>query len=106
VNTILGDIHKGVTTRSRVAHFCEHYSFVSSIGPHRVEDALKDSDWVLAMQEKLNNFTRNEVWHLIPRPNQSVIGTKWVFCNKQDEHGVVTRTKHDLWPRVIHKSKV
>jgi transposase InsO family protein len=30
VNSILGDIHKGVTTRSRVAHFCEHYSFVSS----------------------------------------------------------------------------
>jgi hypothetical protein len=33
MNSILGDIHKGVTTRSRVAHFCEHYSFVSSIGP-------------------------------------------------------------------------
>jgi hypothetical protein len=61
VNTILGDIHKGVTTRSRVAHFCEHYSFVSSIEPHRVEDALKDSDWVLVTQEELNNFTRNEV---------------------------------------------
>jgi hypothetical protein len=30
VNTILGDIQKGVTTRSRVAHFCQHYSFVSS----------------------------------------------------------------------------
>jgi transposase InsO family protein len=27
VNSILGDIHKGVTTRSQVAHFCEHYSF-------------------------------------------------------------------------------
>jgi hypothetical protein len=40
VNTILGDIDKGVTTRSRVAHFCEHYSFVSSIEPHRVEEAL------------------------------------------------------------------
>jgi hypothetical protein len=61
MNTILGDIHKGVTTRSRVAHFCEHYSFVSSIEPYRVEDALKDSDWVLAMQEELNNFRRNEV---------------------------------------------
>jgi transposase InsO family protein len=24
VNSILGDIHKGVTTRSRVTHFCEH----------------------------------------------------------------------------------
>jgi hypothetical protein len=61
VNTILGDIQKGVTTRSRVAHFCEHYSFVSSIEPHRVEEALQDSDWVVAMQEELNNFTRNEV---------------------------------------------
>jgi hypothetical protein len=37
VNSILGDIHKGVTTRSRVAHFCENYSFVSSIEPYRVE---------------------------------------------------------------------
>jgi transposase InsO family protein len=44
VNSILGDIHKGVTTRSRVAHFCEHYYFVSSIEPYRVEDALRDSD--------------------------------------------------------------
>jgi hypothetical protein len=61
VNSILSDIHKGVTTRSRVAHFCEHYSFVSSIEPYRVEDALRDSDWVLAMQEELNNFMRNEV---------------------------------------------
>jgi hypothetical protein len=59
VNSILGDIHKGVTTRSRVAHFCEHYSFVSSIEPYRVEDALRDSDWVLAMQDELNNFMRN-----------------------------------------------
>src|SRR6187455_1148989 len=96
VNSILGDIHKGVTTRSRVAHFCEHYSFVSSIKPYRVEDALKDSDWVLAMQEELNNFTRNEVWHLVPSLNQNVVGTKWVFCNKQDEHGVVTRNKARL----------
>ena len=56
-----------------------------------VEDALKDSNWVLAMQEELNNFTRNEVWHLVPRYNQNFVGTKWVFRNKQDEHGVVTR---------------
>jgi hypothetical protein len=96
INSILGDIYKGVTTRSRVAHFCEHYSFVSSIEPYRIEDALRDLDWVVAMQEELNNFTRNEVWHLVPRPNQNVVGTKWVFHNKQDEHGVVTRNKARL----------
>jgi hypothetical protein len=76
VNSVLGEIHKGVTTRSHVAYFCERYSFVSCIEPYRVEDALRDSDWVLAMQEELNNFTRNVVWHLVPRPNQNVVGTK------------------------------
>jgi hypothetical protein len=48
------------------------------------------------MQEELNNFTRNEVWHLVPCPNQNVVGTKWVFRNKQDEHGVMTRNKARL----------
>jgi hypothetical protein len=65
---IMGDISKGVTTRSRLANFCEHYSFVSSIEPFRVEEALQDPDWVLAMQEELNNFKRNEVWSLVPHP--------------------------------------
>jgi hypothetical protein len=96
VDQILGDISKGVTTRSRLATFCEHYSFVSSIEPFRVEEALQDPDRVLAMQEELNNFKRNEVWSLVSRPKQNVVGTKWVFRNKQDEHGVVTRNKARL----------
>jgi hypothetical protein len=48
------------------------------------------------MQEELNNFIRNKVWELVPRPKQNVIGTKWVFRNKQDEHGIVTRNKARL----------
>ena len=47
----------------------------------------------MAMQEELNNSTQNEVWSLVERPKQNVIGTKWVFRNKQDEHGMVTRNK-------------
>jgi hypothetical protein len=68
VDQILGDISKGVTTRSRLANFYEHYSFVSSIEPFRVEEVLQDPDWVLAMQEELNNFKRNEVWSMVPCP--------------------------------------
>jgi hypothetical protein len=49
VDQILGDINKGVTIRSCLANFCEHYSFISSIEPFRVEEALQDLDWVLAM---------------------------------------------------------
>uniref|UniRef100_J3N1K2 Reverse transcriptase Ty1/copia-type domain-containing protein n=1 Tax=Oryza brachyantha TaxID=4533 RepID=J3N1K2_ORYBR len=50
----------------------------------------------MAMQEELNNFKRNEVWSLVEKPKQNVIGTKWVFRNEQDEHGVVTRNKARL----------
>jgi hypothetical protein len=61
VNNIIGDIEKGVTTKSRVANFCEHYLFISSFEPFKLEDALRDLDWVVVMQEELNNFNRNEV---------------------------------------------
>ncbi|XP_066351575.1 uncharacterized mitochondrial protein AtMg00820-like [Miscanthus floridulus] len=50
----------------------------------------------MAMQEELNNFERNQVWSLVERPKSNVIGTKWVFQNKQDENGVVTRNKARL----------
>jgi hypothetical protein len=69
---------------------------VSSLEPFRIEDALKDLDWVVAMQEELNNFKRNEVWNLVPHSNQNVVGMKWVFHNKQDEPGAVTRNKARL----------
>jgi hypothetical protein len=49
VNNILGDIEKGVTTRSHITNFCEHYLFVSSFEPFKIEDALRDPDWVMAM---------------------------------------------------------
>src|SRR5438128_7545709 len=96
IDNILGSIRREVTTHSRLANFYEFYSFVSSLEPLRVEQALEDPDWVIVMQEELNNFTRNEVWLLVERPKQNVIGTKWVFCNKQDENGVVIRNKARL----------
>jgi hypothetical protein len=48
------------------------------------------------MQEELNNFNRNESWGLVPHPKQNVVGTKWVFCNKQDVYSVVTRKNAKL----------
>jgi hypothetical protein len=68
VDNISGSIRRGVTTRSRLAIFCEFYSFVSSLEPLKVEEALSDPDWIIAMQEELNNFTINEVWSLVARP--------------------------------------
>ena len=77
--------------------FCEHYSFVSSLEPKHIDEALYDPDWMIAMHEEVNNFIRNEVWTLVDRPKEhNVIGTKWVFRDKQDESGMVVRNKARL----------
>nr|GFB28716.1 retrovirus-related Pol polyprotein from transposon TNT 1-94 [Tanacetum cinerariifolium] len=60
-------------------------------------EALKDADWVSAMQEELDQFTRLKVWRLVPRPEgKSVIKTKWIFKNKKDESSLVIRNKARL----------
>jgi hypothetical protein len=62
INQIIGSPSKGVSTCSkRQASFVERYSFVFFNEPICVEKPLKDPDWLLAMQEELNNFTRNDV---------------------------------------------
>jgi hypothetical protein len=49
------------------------------------------------MHEELNNFTRNDVWVIEPpHKSKNIIGTKWVFRNKDDEHRVVVRNKERL----------
>ena len=59
LDSIIGHILRGVQTRSRLSSFCEHFSFVTSIEPKKIDEALKDVDWVNAMHEELKNFTRN-----------------------------------------------
>jgi hypothetical protein len=47
------------------------------------------------------------VWDFVPRPEGlNVIGTKWVFKNKSDENGVVTRNKAKLVAQGYTQAKV
>ena len=49
------------------------------------------------MLKELGQFTRNEVWDLVPIPKDgNVIGAKWIFKNKIDEKGKITRNKASL----------
>ena len=99
-NEIMGDRSQGVKTRSSIQNECRFIAFLSQIEPKNIQDALDDEYWILAMQEELNQFDRNEVWKLVPRPNNHpTIGTKWVFGNKMDENGVVIRNKARLVPK-------
>jgi hypothetical protein len=46
------------------------------------------------MEEKMNQIEKNDTWELVPRPKKkNVIGTKWVFRNKLNEDGQVTKNK-------------
>ena len=88
LDSFIGDISRVVQTRSRLASFYEHFSFVSSIEPKKIDEALLDVDWINAIYEELNNFTRNQVWKLVERPkNHNVIGTKWVFGTSKIKMG-------------------
>nr|GEZ30983.1 retrovirus-related Pol polyprotein from transposon TNT 1-94 [Tanacetum cinerariifolium] len=60
-------------------------------------EALKHPRWVDTMQEELNQFYRNKVWTLVSLPyGNTAIGSKWVFRNKKDEHGITTKNKARL----------
>src|SRR3954463_12963587 len=78
--------------------FSEHQAHISMIEPKKVWEALEDFDWLEAMHKEINNFERNKVWKLVEKPKdcRNVIGTKWIFKNKQDEHGIIVRNKARL----------
>ena len=84
-------------TRSATHNECMYSGFLSQMEPKKIEEALTDPDWVVAMQEELNQFEHRKVWKLVPRPkHKKVIDTRWVFRNKLDEEGIVTRNKARL----------
>nr|GEU63741.1 retrovirus-related Pol polyprotein from transposon TNT 1-94 [Tanacetum cinerariifolium] len=97
-------VQGGVTTRSRIrdyeavlAHECLYVNFLSKVELKRLNEALKEEGWVIAMQEELNQFERNKVWTLVPVPyGKTIIGTKWIYRNKTDENGVVIKNKARL----------
>nr|GFD54391.1 Gag-Pol polyprotein [Tanacetum cinerariifolium] len=77
-----------------LANSCLFSCLLSSIEPGNVAKALRDVDWVSAMQEELDQFPRLKVWRLVLRPEgKSVIKAKWIFKNKKDESSLVIRNK-------------
>jgi len=97
MENIIGQIDKGVSTQNSISNFCKHMAFIFQIKPKTICDALKDENWVVAMHDELNQFTRNNVWFFVPKSDcMNVIRTKWVFRNMLDKSEVITRNKARL----------
>ncbi|GJW86457.1 hypothetical protein Tco_0161797 [Tanacetum coccineum] len=76
--------------QDKINFFC----FISTIEPKNINSALHKMKPVLVKQEDLTNLKTNDVWELVLNPmDVTFIGTKWVYRNKLDENGVVTRKK-------------
>jgi hypothetical protein len=96
---IIGNLNERVTWCSRSAHLSYFINtlFVALFEPRDVGHAHSDSSWVNVMHEELENFERNQVWTLVEPPRDvNVIGTKWVFKNKQGDDGEIVRNKARL----------
>lgn len=77
---IIGNINDGMKTRKVQIDFkkmmnnftiwesVQFECFVSALEPKDHCQALEDEFWIIAMQEELEQFVRNEVWELVPRP--------------------------------------
>nr|GEW10122.1 hypothetical protein [Tanacetum cinerariifolium] len=73
---IIGEPFAGIITRSKIkdsnaasASKCLYVNFLSKMKPKKLIEALKEEGWIIAMQEELNQFKRNKVWTLLPKPH-------------------------------------
>jgi hypothetical protein len=96
---IICNLNERVTRFSRSTHLScfTNTLFVALFEPRDVGHTLSNLIWVNDMHEKLENFKRNQVCTLVKPPRDvNMIGTKWVFKNKQGEDGDVVRNKNRL----------
>ncbi|XP_070031838.1 uncharacterized mitochondrial protein AtMg00820-like [Nicotiana tomentosiformis] len=97
LQNVITPLDSGIETRSKSRNSLTFSAFLSQIEPKNIKEALKDADWINAIQDELHQFERNIVWHLVPRPSDiTVIGTRWVFRNKLDKFGNTIRNKARL----------
>ena len=80
-------------TRSKLKGTC----LLADFEPRNVKDALENESWIEAMNEEIEKIEKKKTWTLVPRPkDKNLIGTKWVFRNKLNEEGQVSRNKARL----------
>ncbi|GJS74227.1 retrovirus-related pol polyprotein from transposon TNT 1-94 [Tanacetum coccineum] len=72
---------------------------------------MKECSWIKAIQEKIHEFGRLQVWELVPRPDYIIlVNLKWIFKDKYDEFGGVLKNKdrghQNLIANVAHKNMI
>ncbi|XP_074382460.1 uncharacterized protein LOC141724260 [Apium graveolens] len=96
-DNLLTKLDQGISTRSRLHNMYDLCAFVAEFEPKNAQEAVTDEHWSVAIQEELNQFERCDIWKLVPPPQDAkIIGTRWVFKNKNDEDGNIIHNKARL----------
>jgi hypothetical protein len=75
----------------------EELHVVSSHEPASFTEAEHSLSWSKTMMEEMDSIEENGAWSLIDLPpGHKLIGVKWVFKVKRDEHGAVSKHKAHL----------
>nr|GEY39029.1 retrovirus-related Pol polyprotein from transposon TNT 1-94 [Tanacetum cinerariifolium] len=95
-------IHHGVTTDHSLelttdALWCFYNSVLSKVAPKNFKSAVTEDCWFEAMQEKIHEFDRLQVWELVPHPDCAmIIALKWIYKVKLNKYGDVLKNKARL----------
>ena len=74
---IIGNKDSPRRTRSFFRQEHSMLGLLSVIKPATVDESLSDDGRIMAIQEELNQFQRNDVWDLVDKPDhKNIIGTK------------------------------
>ncbi|XP_074300948.1 uncharacterized protein LOC141632288 [Silene latifolia] len=60
METILGSLNEGVRTHRKLNNFCSFYYFLSTIEPTNIREALAELDWIIEIQEELQQSLSGE----------------------------------------------
>jgi len=87
----------------------QHHSFFSAIDsfkiPTLVQEALKDENWIRAMNEEMSALERNETWEIVERPkDKKAVGCRWIYKVKYKTDGTLDRYKSKVGCKRVYSN--
>ncbi|GKF97234.1 retrovirus-related pol polyprotein from transposon TNT 1-94, partial [Tanacetum coccineum] len=76
LDNIIGNPSQPVSTKKQLATdalWCLYNSVLSKVQPKNFKSAITEDCWFQAMQNKIHEFDRLQVWELVPQPDYVMI---------------------------------
>ena len=65
--------------------------------PASVKEALKDENWIKAMNEEMKALEKNRTWEIVEKPRgKKPVGCRWIYTVKYKSDGTLDRYKARL----------